>query len=145
MSEQNEFKENSPAVQAHLNISQAVIQRMASNSASCKTYCITIVSAILVLVADKGKPEYLLVATMPTALFFTLDVYYLALERMFRNSYNLFIGKLHAGNITAVDLFAVLPSGRLWKSMPKAMISFSIWPFYLVLVITELVAKYIIV
>lgn len=31
-----EFKENSQAVQAHLNITQSVIQRMAGNSAACK-------------------------------------------------------------------------------------------------------------
>lgn len=49
-------KENSQAIQTHLEITQSVIQRMAVNSASCKTWCITLVSAILVIVADKGKP-----------------------------------------------------------------------------------------
>jgi len=39
----NQFHENSDAVQAHLGISQSVIQRMATNSASCKGWCIAIV------------------------------------------------------------------------------------------------------
>ena len=49
--------ETSPSVQAHLGIIQGVIQRMATNSAACKTWCITIVSAILVVVADKQNPN----------------------------------------------------------------------------------------
>jgi hypothetical protein len=85
MSSIDEFKENSQAVQAHLGISQAIIQRMAANSASCKTWCITLVSAILVIVADKCKSQYALIAIVPIILFLVLDTYYLALERMFRN------------------------------------------------------------
>ncbi|MGN2393596.1 hypothetical protein ACTFO6_19145, partial [Pelomicrobium sp. G1] len=75
-------------MQAHPSIAQAVIQRMASNSASCKAWCITLVAAILVIVADKGKPKYALIAVIPTVLFLVLDAYYLALERCFRVSYN---------------------------------------------------------
>lgn len=43
-------KENS-AIQAHVNMLQGVINRMANNSANCKTWAITIISAILVLYA----------------------------------------------------------------------------------------------
>jgi hypothetical protein len=141
MSEHNEFRENSQAVQAHLSITQNVIQRMAANSASCKAYCITLVSAILVLVADKGKPVYFLIALIPTALFFILDSYYLALERMFRASYNVFIGKLHTGAIKASDLFAVQPTGKLFPLIGASAVSFSIWPFYLTLVAMVLIAQ----
>jgi len=136
-----DFRENSQAVQAHLNFTQNVIQRMASNSASCKAYCITLVSAILVLVLDKGRPEYSLLALMPTGLFLALDTYYLALERIFRASYNDFVSKLHAGHIVASDLFAVEPAGRLLTAFPKAAISFSIWPFYATLVVIEFLAQ----
>lgn len=98
--EVNAFREDSQAVQAHLGIMQDVIQRMASNSASCKTWCITLVSAILVVVADKGKPEYAWLALIPTVLFFALDAYYLALEKMFRLSYNnLLISFTRAGSL----------------------------------------------
>ena len=94
-------REESPAIQAHLGISQSVIQRMAANSASCKTWCIGLVSAILVVVADKNKADYVVIAMVPTGLFFVLDTYYLALERCFRASYNAFIETLHAGGVTA--------------------------------------------
>lgn len=106
---------------------------MASNSGSCKAWCITLVSAILVIVADKGNPQYALIAVIPTVLFLNLDSYYLALERMFRQSYNGFIEKLHKGNVTASDLYVVSPSGNIFKTFSCSLWSFSFWPFYLTL------------
>jgi hypothetical protein len=141
----NEFKENSQAVQAHLTITQAIIQRMAANSTSCKAWCITLVSAILVIVADKGKPRYALIAIIPTILFLTLDSYYLALEKMFRKSYDLFIDKLHKGKIVASDLYAVTPTGSLIKNMISSIRSFSILPFYLMLLAMILIAKSLVI
>ncbi len=133
MVEPARYSENSAAVQAHLNIAQSVIQRMATNSTGCKAWCITLVSAILVMVADKGKPNYALIAVIPAVLFLVLDTYYLALERRFRDSYNSFIEKLHHGRVTSSDLYAVTPSGSALKSFGDALLSFSIWPFYLTL------------
>lgn len=144
MAENEQFRENSQAVQAHLGITQSVIQRMASNSASCKSWCITLVSAILVIVADKGNPQYSLIAVIPTVLFLILDTYYLALERMFRQSYNAFIEKLHSGKVVAPDLYAVVPSGSIFSTFFASLLSFSIWPFYLTLIGMVLIAKTII-
>lgn len=133
MTESTELKENSPAVQTHLGILQSVIQRMATNSSSSKAWCITLVSAILVVVADKGKPDYALIAFIPTLLFLVLDTYYLALEKGFRNSYNEFIKKLHGNTISTPDLYSVSPTGAIYSLFFKSLISFSIWPFYLTL------------
>ncbi len=135
---------NSQAVQSHLNITQSVIQRMATNSSSCKAWCITVVSAILVIVADKGKSQYAYIAIIPNILFLVLDTYYLALEKMFRISYNDFIKKLHENVIDFSDLFVVIPKGNLIKMFFKSIISFSVWLFYLTLLIMILLAKEII-
>ena len=142
---ENEFKENSQAVQAHLGITQSVIQRMGANSASSKAWCITLVSAILVIVADKGKPQYALIAVIPDALFLVLDAYYLALEKMFRQSYNSFIDKLHSGRVVASDLYAVAPSGSLFNVFFASLLSFSIWPFYLTLLVMIWIAKKLVI
>ncbi len=136
-----EYRENSHAVQAHLGIVQSVIQRMASNSSSCKAWCIALVSAVLVVVADKSKPEYAWIAVIPTVLFLTLDAYYLALEKAFRDSYNEFIEKLHHGHIESRDLYAVVPSGSLFRQFVTALGSFSVWPMYLTLLGMIYVAK----
>ncbi len=133
MVEERTYGDQSPAVQAHLRITQSVIERMASNSSSCKAWCITLVAAILVIVADKGKASYALIAGVPTTLFLALDAYYLALERCYRDSYNAFIEKVHAGCLAAADLYAVTPKGSLPKSFGQSLCSFSIWPFYVTL------------
>ena len=131
MVERSPHTVDSEAVRTHVGIVQSVIERMASNSASCKSWCVTLVSAILVVVADKSKPQYALIAVIPTILFLFLDSYYLALERMFRQSYNSFIEKVHSGNIEITDLYAVSPSGDVIRTLCSSLFSFSVWPFYL--------------
>lgn len=135
------LSEESVAVQAHLQILQGVIQRMSSNSTSCKTWCITIVSAILVIIADKGKPELAWLAFLPSAMFLSLDAYYLALEKAFRVSYNAFVKKLHGGRIHVEDLYSVLPKGEMLRHQIDALKSFSVWGFYGVLVLLVIMAK----
>jgi hypothetical protein len=141
MTAQENLKETSPSVHAHLGIIQSVIQRMAANSSSSKAWCITLVSAVLVIVADKGKPHYAWIAVIPTTLFFVLDAYYLALEKGFREAYNTLIDKLHRGAIQPTDLYAVAPSGPLTKQFLKSLLSFAVWPFYLTLLVMIYLAK----
>lgn len=138
------LSEESIAVQAHLQILQGVIQRMASNSTSCKAWCITIVSAILVLIADKDKPELAWLALLPSVLFLALDAYYLALEKAFRASYNAFVKKLHGGRIHVEDVYSVVPKGEMSRHQVDALISFSVWGFYGALVILVILAKEIV-
>lgn len=139
-----EFKENSQAVQSHLTIIQNVIQRMASNSSASKAWCITLVSAILVIIADKSKVDFAWIAILPTVLFLALDSYYLALEKGFRNSYNAFIKKLHNEELEQTDLFVVVPTGGIFKLFLSSLISFSVWPFYVVIVAMIVIARFFI-
>ncbi|MCI0555990.1 MAG: hypothetical protein L0287_34030 [Anaerolineae bacterium] len=135
------FDETSPSIQTHLGILQGIVLRMATNSTLCKTWCITIVSAILVIVADKGKPDFAWIALFPSILFAGLDAYYLALEKGFRNSYDEFIKKLHTGQLTTEDLFSVAPTGRSFDLHVAALKSFSVWGFYLPLVALVAIAR----
>src|SRR6267142_352932 len=105
MNTERDLRENSQAVEAHLTIMQSVIQRMANNSSSSKTWCVTLVSAVLVVIADKGQPQFAWLAVIPTVLFLILDAYYLALERGFRKAYNTFIEKLHERELKPADLY----------------------------------------
>lgn len=134
--------EESISVQSHLQIIQNIIQRMAANSAACKTWSITIVSAILVLVAEKNKPELAWLAFLPSLLFLALDAYYLALEKAFRLAYSQFIKKLHENKLLSADIYSVVPEGNMSRHQLKALASFSIWGFYTVLFILICLAKY---
>ncbi|WP_278358070.1 hypothetical protein [Idiomarina abyssalis] len=141
MSSPSLLTEESPSVQAHLQIMQGVISRMADNSTASKAWCITIVSAILVLVADKSKPEYAFIALVPIFLFLALDSYYLALEKAFRDSYNEFIGRLHSQMVGSEDLYSVVPRGNMTKHQIDALKSFSVWGFYVCLGVMVYLAK----
>ena len=124
---------DSPAVQSYLTILQGVISRMASSSAAAKTWCIALVSAIIVVVADKANPKYVWIALVPVLLFFLLDAYYLGMERQFRDRYNAFISKVHDGTARVEDIFIVTPGGGFWQSLWTALRacgSVSVWPFY---------------
>lgn len=132
---------NSASIQTHLSIIQNVIQRMAVNSSACKTWCVTLVAAVLVIVADKGKPEYAWIALLPTVVFAALDAYYLAMEKGFRNSYNSFITKLHRKTLKEDDLYSVLPSGRVFDLQYEALKSFSVWGFYLSIIVLIFITK----
>lgn len=129
------------SIQTHLGIIQNVIQRMASNSSASKAWCVTLVSAILVIVADKGKPDYAFIAFLPTLVFAALDAYYLALEKAFRNSYNEFISKLHNKSLTESDLYSVAPKGNMSSLQWQSFRSFSVWGFYASLAVLILITK----
>ena len=141
MSESPSFYTESPAVQKHLEIMQGVISRMAENSRSCKVWCVTLVAAILVLVARTGEPQHALIALVPILLFLFLDSYYLALERAFIASQNAFVAKLHKGGLKHTDVYKVISIGMGWRLVGRCLIgSVSILPFYVLVTATVLLA-----
>ena len=145
MCEKPILNEATASVQIHLGIMQSVIQRMANNSSACKTWCITLVSAILVVVADKSKFDYVFLAYLPVVLFMALDTYYLSMEHAFRKSYNNFIKNLHEGTLSTADLFYVKPAGNMFHHQIKSLCSFSVWSFYVMLGLAILLARQLII
>lgn len=144
MTNTHSFDAESSSVQTHLKIIQGVITRMAENSRACKIWCITIVSAGLVLAARADRPDFVLISLVPAVAFLILDAYYLALERAYRGSYNLFVQKLARGELTPSDLYVVEPAGSVPKTFRHSLRSFSIYPFYAALAITVLVVRFLI-
>ena len=130
----------SRAVQVHLEFLLGVIKRTAENSRSCKVWCITIVSAVLVLVARTEDSTYSLLGLVPTVLFLILDAYYLALEQGFRNSYDRFVERLHSGQLHPSSLFVVAQCGPFRERYLDSLRSFSVRPFYLSVVATVILA-----
>ena len=145
MADNQTLDEHSAAVRTHLEIMQGVIQRMADNSRSCKVWCVTLVSAILVLVARTGSADHATIALGPILLFLVLDAYYLSLERGFRGSYKAFVGKVHGGQVCTSDLYTVIRCGSTVRGFCWALFnSFSVLPFYGVIAATVLLAWYLV-
>ena len=141
MGKESTLNAESSAVQAHIEMLQGVINRMAENSRSCKLWCVTLVAAVLVLVARTGEPKHALIALIPTLLFLFLDSYYLALERAFIKAQNEFVTKLHKGELAPTDIYKVIPIGMGSRLVVRCLLgSISILPFYVLVVATILVS-----
>ena len=140
MVENQALNEESSSVQSHLTMTQGVVNRMAENSRSCKVWCVTLVAAVLVLVARTGEPQHALIALVPTLLFLFLDAYYLALERAFIRSQNTFVEKLHCGKLKPTDVYRVSPTGMGLLPVGRCLGSVSIWLFYPLVVVTVVLA-----
>ena len=143
MKGQSGLDHDSSGVQKHLEMNQNIIMRMAENSRSCKVWCVTLVAAVLVLVARTGDANHALIALGPSLLFFVLDSYYLSLEQGFRDLFQRFAHDLRDGKVTSQDLFNLEEAdlGPTLCNTVRAMFkSFSVWPFYLVILGTVLMA-----
>jgi len=73
--------------QEHLALVQGVVDRLAGNSFALKGWSVTLVSALLALAVSETKSDLILVALLPALIFWCLDGYFLAQERLFRGLY----------------------------------------------------------
>lgn len=140
----NLFNAECSSVQTHVKVMQDVIRRMAENSRACKLRGIAVVAASLILAAQVERPVYTCVSLGLAFVFLILDMYYIALERVFRCSYDSFVQKLAWGELTPSDLYVVKPTGSVPRTFLRSLWSTDIYPFYTALVITVLVARYLI-
>jgi hypothetical protein len=129
------YDKRDPSVIAHIKILQDIINRMAQNSANCKTWMVAILSALLALYAD-GKicSCSLWICYIPTGLFCLMDCFYLGLERTFRKMQDDFVLKINQGQLTSDEIFLIGQENNTIcmkiKNTLKSLYSFSILPFY---------------
>lgn len=145
-------KKSHPAVQAHVNMMQCIIKRMAGNSTSCKQWCIVLITAMLTFSKGNQNPIDLSgVCLMPLILFCFLDCFYLGLERQMKEKLNNFIYRLNRGKNAEAEIFLTETESnrdrdvcekierrfchmgtQLWNTI-WAFTSFSVFPFYICL------------
>lgn len=124
----------SPAVIAHLNMAQAVIARLAGNSAQCKTWCVAIVSALFGLAGATRSGRIAAAAIIPIAVFGFVDAAYLANEKAYRDLYNATVAKIRDQRYGLAD-FANLSAPADAGHYIWALSSWSVWPVYLGLIV----------
>lgn len=69
---------------AYLQMIQAVVTRMNSNSFLIKGWSITLVAALFVLAAAETNQPFVILAYFPAFMFWALDAYFMRQERLFR-------------------------------------------------------------
>lgn len=86
-------------IHKEIDLIQSCITRMAHNSFLIKGWCITIVAVVLAL-AEKAMNPWLLSAILliPILSFWSLDVFFLRTEEMYRKMYEWALRQRHAGN-----------------------------------------------
>ncbi len=130
-----------PAVTAHINLLQGIINRLANNSASCKTWCLTLVAALVSLAGATDVPGIVTFALVPVVIFGFLDAMYLAQERAYRELYSRIVNTVRDGSYTRANVYeakAPLGFGRIFSTLA----SWSIYPVYLGLIAMYLVAHF---
>ena len=132
-----------PVVQGYLSMLQGIINRMAGNSASCKTWTVTLVTALLVLVVEKDirlPNPYL--CLLPIVLLFLLDCYYLGLERITIGIQTDFLSRLSEDSEMYIKQLYDVSKLRSKKlqicETIGAIFSFSTIPFYGLVVVIVL-------
>jgi len=73
---------------AHLQMLQAVITRMSTDSFLLKGWSVLLVSALFALAAADSQKGFVYLAYFPAIAFWLLDAYYLRQERLFRELYD---------------------------------------------------------
>lgn len=123
-------------VRHYINLIQDNINRMAANSANCKTWLITLITADLIF--SRGTLLHnMWILLFPTMLFFLIDCYYLGLERRFIRVETEFLKKLKECEDVSEFLYSfnIHQFGSNAKWTFEAMKSWSTTPFYITVII----------
>lgn len=126
----NSFEPANAAVTAHINLMQGIINRLAGASASCKTWCITLVAALASLAGATRTPEILEFTALPILMFAYLDAMYLAQERVYRAMFRRVVETIRDGSYSRGDVFET-EAGSAHSGLIAAFKSWSVWPIYL--------------
>ena len=120
------------SVRHYISLLQENINRMASNCTNCKTWLITIVSALCALqLASDAIKGYLWITLIPTVLFLVLDAYYLGQEKRFRDIEACFVEKIKSGEDALPELYTFRKSGEhSCRYFWKGLFSPSTWVMY---------------
>jgi len=131
---------DNPAAIAHLNMMQAVITRLAGNSAQCKTWCLAIVSALLSFAGALKSDAILASAIIPIVVFGVIDAAYLSQDRAYRKLFNDVVAAIRSGNYSISGAYNLTAS---WspRHILSALKSWSVWPLYIGLVAVYILAR----
>ncbi|MCA0388454.1 MAG: hypothetical protein LCH52_08165 [Bacteroidetes bacterium] len=119
-----------------IDLIQDIIKRMASNSFLIKGWTVTLVTATLLI---KGDDIHVLLAILPTLVFWLLDSYFLWQERLYRWLYGWVIKNRAISDELIFDLKAESRAKAERRADPKkhknlkywkVVFSQTIWPFY---------------
>jgi len=125
----------------HLEMIQGIINRLSTNSFLLKGWSVVLVSALFALAAKESKGLFAYVVFFPAFIFWFLDGYFLAQERLFRRLYD----KVRALDDDAVDFSMNTTEFKTgFGGYAKAVLSKTLLAFHLTVVVVSLLAMAIV-
>ena len=125
---------------AYLGMIQNNINRMATSSAIFKGFAATILAGVVTISFKEINPYVLLIMGLPLFSFLALDVYYLRLERAYRNLYNCICQGEEEEKMRTFSLTISLKNDENKNTtICSALLSPSIYLFYLPVLIAFMI------
>lgn len=138
-----------PSVIAYLGFLQDVISRMGGNSSNIKALIAVVYTIfVTILIAIKELNGYWWGGLIIAVVGMIMDTYYLALERMYRKKYNVFVDKLNNGQIDVKEIYKMNPKStdlkyEVFAVILEAITSFSVTGFYILFIGITILLKFI--
>ncbi len=121
---------------AHLQMIQAIVNRLSTNSFLLKGWTVVLVAGLFALSAKDRNPLFVYLAYLPACAFWGLDGYYLWQERLYRRLYD----AVREKKADAID-FSMNTSieGEVAPSWLGAVLSRTLLAFHGILIVTIVV------
>lgn len=107
--------------QAHLELIQGVVNRLATNSFLLKGWSVVLVSALFALAAGSDRVIFVYIACFPAIAFWILDGYFLWQERLFRALFDHVRGLEDTGIDFSMDTSIVKKRVSPWRNVVFSM------------------------
>ena len=120
----------------HLELIQAVINRMANSSFLIKGWSVTLVAAILALANKDMNKGFVIIVFVPILLFWILDAYFLHQEKLFREVYD----QVRVKKEDEIDFSMKINKKNQFKRFAKVVFSITLLPFYGFMALASLLA-----
>lgn len=111
----------------HLEIIQGVINRLSTNSFLLKGWSVILISALFALSANNSNVIFVYLAYIPTLVFWGLDGYFLALERLYRDHYERVRQRAPEDTDFSMDISDLKGGLNQWAA---ATLSKTLFPFH---------------
>lgn len=123
----------------HLEFVQGVINRLSTNSFLLKGWSVVLVAALVTLSARDSNVSFALLAYIPGVIFWGLDGYFLAIERVYRRHYDRVRTRQPENIDFSMDISDLGPTFSQWAG---AIFSKTLWPFHGALVVAIIVVMF---
>lgn len=134
-----------PEVQGFISQLDSIISRMGGNSANAKNWLMTLLAAAIAIQWSQDQLKNVLWLLVPTVLFMLTDMYYLGMERHFKDLQKLFIEAVRSGNDIKDSVYNIPKTNKCEQvcNTLRSIDSLSIWPFYLIVIACIVAIKYL--